>query len=397
MPIGYWESEHLLAPADLTVIGAGIVGMSTALHYKALRPQERVRIVEHDVLGEGGTTRNAGFACFGGPGEWLDDVEALGHDAWKSLVQSRIEGLCALIDLLGETAIGLEWSGGWELFDDTPAGRKRAQQAADALEGMNTAIGPLLAAALQSRIPGIQGAAALVPDAERARHFGAHAAIQLPWEGMLHTGHMVSSFHRALHNSDIQCLHGCAVNGLKPADAPGAGWRLQTARGEMHSKRTAICTNGFARQFLPDLNVEPAPNRVLVVTPRKPLPPGTYHVDDGYLYFRTLPKGQVLFGGGRHFDIALPPLPERSPSAEAAWDTLLLEHAKRWLGPVDEVTHSWTGWLGVGKDRGPIMGTLAPGLHHAVRLGGMGVAIGCGLGRSLAEQLHGEPPTGPAV
>ena len=38
MPIGYWESEHLLAPADLTVIGAGIVGMSTALHYKAQTP-----------------------------------------------------------------------------------------------------------------------------------------------------------------------------------------------------------------------------------------------------------------------------------------------------------------------------------------------------------------------
>ena len=144
MPIGYWESEHLLAPADLTVIGAGIVGMSTALHYKALHPHDRVRIIERDVLGEGGTTRNAGFACFGGPGEWLDDLETLGQSKWLELIRLRAEGLRALIELLGEKALGLEWSGGWELFAASPSGKKRSDEAGQNLALLNDAVQPLM-------------------------------------------------------------------------------------------------------------------------------------------------------------------------------------------------------------------------------------------------------------
>ncbi|MEC7114023.1 MAG: FAD-dependent oxidoreductase, partial [Bacteroidota bacterium] len=71
MPTGYWETEHLLRPADITVVGAGIVGMSTALQVKRARPEALVRLLERDPLSSGGTTRNAGFACFGSAGEWL--------------------------------------------------------------------------------------------------------------------------------------------------------------------------------------------------------------------------------------------------------------------------------------------------------------------------------------
>lgn len=386
MPIGYWESELLLAPVDLTVIGAGIVGMSTALHFKALCPDATVRIVERDMLGEGGTTRNAGFACFGGAGEWMDDRGALGKEAWKKLLNQRIEGLNALIQLLGEEAIGLEWTGGWELFSDDEKGRQGAKSALQALEELNADVLPLLQSSLKDVPAAHQDMPALRRDSNRARHFRAAEALHLPWEGMIHTGKMVQAFHRALEKQGIQKLHGCRVDQIQ-ALQKGSAWALHTKRGKLKSRRVAICTNGFAQTCIQDAAVSPEPNRVLVVSPRNAVPHGTYHVEDGYLYFRTLPEGQVLFGGGRHYGIPLPHWPQCDSEAEAHWDARLLSSAEHWLGPIDEVTHRWTGWLGIGPDRKPLMGQTDSGLFYAVRLGGMGIAIGCGLGHDLALQM----------
>ena len=110
MPIGYWETEHLLRPADHTVVGAGIVGMSAALGLKRARPDAHVRLLERSPLSAGGTTRNAGFACFGSAGEWLDDLEALGAEELGNLIRMRAEGLTELVNLLGADAIGLQWT-----------------------------------------------------------------------------------------------------------------------------------------------------------------------------------------------------------------------------------------------------------------------------------------------
>jgi len=64
--------------------------------------------------------------------------------------------------------------------------------------------------------------------------------------------------------------------------------------------------------------------------------------------------------------------------------------AESWIGPIHNISHRWTGWLGVGKDRRPLIGQTQPGLHYAVRMGGMGVAIGCGVGKELAKKLTAE-------
>lgn len=391
MPIGYWESELLLAPADLTVVGAGIVGMSTALHFKTLNPNARVRILERDMLGEGGTTRNAGFACFGSAGEWLDDRNRLGHDRWISLVEQRVRGLRTLLDLLGAEGIGLEWTGGWELFARTPEGQSKAAEALQAMDGINAAVLPLFQRFLPDSPAALQGLNALAPDQERALQLGASAAISLPWEGMIHTGKMVQSFHQALETQGIQRLHGCNVERID-RDPNAQSWSIRSPRGTMKSQKVAICTNGFARECVPGLKVHPEPNRVLVLTPEEAPPVGTYHLDDGYLYFRSLPGGQVLFGGGRHYGIQLPAWPALDREAEAVWDARLLESAEQWLGPIGEITHRWTGWLGVGPDRSPLLGSSEKGLFYGVRLGGMGVAIGCGMGLSLAELMSQERP-----
>ena len=148
MPTGYWESEYLLRPADLTIVGAGIVGMSAALHFKKLRPHAHVRIIERAPISAGGTTRNAGFACFGSAGEWLDDLQVLGMEKLQELVESRAEGLSDMLQLLGEEAIGMSWSGGWELFSERDTDVQLAQKVIRALPEINETVAPILAKVL---------------------------------------------------------------------------------------------------------------------------------------------------------------------------------------------------------------------------------------------------------
>ena len=393
MPIGYWESETLLKPVDLTIVGAGIVGMSTALHVQRAQPDWTLRIVERSPLSSGGTTRNAGFACFGSAGEWLDDLESLGPEGLSALVRQRAEGLRALIELLGADAIGLQWTGGHELFGKRPEDDLAAERARSALTELNRIVQPILAATLGDLRPDLTPLTpALFEGADRATPFGADLAIALPWEGMIHTGHMVNAFHRQLDEAGIQRLHGLRVQSLREREG---SWILDTDEGPLESRKVAVCTNGLAAELLPDLDVTPVPNRVLVCRPETPTTvEGTYHLDRGYLYMRTLPDGLVLFGGGRHWGHTLPLPPERDLEAEQTWDRQLEAEAQRWLGPLETVCHRWTGWLGVGPDRSPLLAQPRPGLHHAVRLGGMGVAIGCGLGARLADQLM-ETPNGP--
>jgi glycine/D-amino acid oxidase-like deaminating enzyme len=89
-----------------------------------------------------------------------------------------------------------------------------------------------------------------------------------------------------------------------------------------------------------------------------------------------LPEGRLLIGGGRHWQLD-------AVGTSARLRTLLTD-----LWPdAGNIAYEWTGVLGVGAVREPIVEAVGPGVVAAVRLGGMGVAIGAGLGREAADLL----------
>ena len=74
--LSYWEKETYINHTDLLVVGAGIVGLSTAIHYKERFPSKKVTVIERGYLPTGASSKNAGFACIGSPSELLADLKS---------------------------------------------------------------------------------------------------------------------------------------------------------------------------------------------------------------------------------------------------------------------------------------------------------------------------------
>jgi glycine/D-amino acid oxidase-like deaminating enzyme len=119
---------------------------------------------------------------------------------------------------------------------------------------------------------------------------------------------------------------------------------------------------------------------------------GTFHMDEGYVYFRDL-DDRVLIGGGRNLDF------EQETTTEEGRTEGILNYLKELLQNVVlpnrsfDIEYTWSGIMGFGKDKQPIVAKIAPATYAAVRMNGMGVAIAGSVGEQvadlLAEQLAG--------
>jgi glycine/D-amino acid oxidase-like deaminating enzyme len=129
----------------------------------------------------------------------------------------------------------------------------------------------------------------------------------------------------------------------------------------------------------------PARAQVLIT---KPIPNlavrGCFHLDAGYYYFRNI-GDRLLFGGGRNLD-------KDGETTEEFGETALIQNRLETLlkqvilpGLDIQVEHRWSGIMGVGPQKKPLLEQLSPNVTCGVRLGGMGVALGSQVGYELAE------------
>jgi glycine/D-amino acid oxidase-like deaminating enzyme len=148
-----------------------------------------------------------------------------------------------------------------------------------------------------------------------------------------------------------------------------------------------VCTNGFAKQLIPELDVKPARAQVLVTSPIKDLSvEGCFHFDEGYYYFRNI-DNRILLGGGRNLDFI------GETTTEFNNTTLIVDRLKQMLeemiipGKSYHIEAIWSGIMGMGEQKNPIVKQVAPNIFCAVRLGGMGVAIGSLVGIEAVELM----------
>ena len=158
-------------------------------------------------------------------------------------------------------------------------------------------------------------------------------------------------------------------------------------RVELQAKKMAITVNGFAHELLGINTVKPARAQVIVTNELKHIPfNSTFHYDRGYYYFRNF-ENRILLGGGRNLDFegetttSLDQTERIQNKLEQLLTNVILPNQ------AFEIEQRWSGIMGVGKQKKPIVKQLTEHVYCGVRLGGMGVAIGSSVGKELADLI----------
>lgn len=145
--------------------------------------------------------------------------------------------------------------------------------------------------------------------------------------------------------------------------------------------------NTVAGWFGESVSLVPEVPQVMVTEPAPYRFQPVLGVVGGDLYFRQIPRGNVIFGGGQGRANAdhtrSNPLPE--VAAGAAAEAVRIVPEIRHLN----IIRTWTGVDGDTEDGSPIVGpsTTTPGLFHAFGFCGHGFQLGPGVGAVLAELL----------
>lgn len=370
--LSYWELKSFVKNIDFLIIGAGIVGYSTALHLRKRFPSSGILLVERGFLPSGASSKNAGFACFGSPTELYADLRHIPESTVWETVEWRWKGLLALRELIGDAAIDLRVHGSWDLITDPQSELYRGTL--DSLSTFNREL---------EKITGEK--AVFCEDPSVASKFGFNGvptSFYNHLEGQIDTSGMNEAFYKKCVEADVRMLFGIEVHEL--FETPG-GVTAITPHGEIKAKKAFICTNGFAGKFIPDEIILPARAQVLVTRPIANLRiRGTFHYQEGYYYFRNI-DGRVLLGGGRNLDF------EGETTTEPDVTDRIMNELHRLLREVIlpdqpfEIEHTWAGIMGVGSTKQPIIRQLSESIACGVRMGGMGVAIGTLVGKQLSD------------
>jgi glycine/D-amino acid oxidase-like deaminating enzyme len=126
---------------------------------------------------------------------------------------------------------------------------------------------------------------------------------------------------------------------------------------------------------------------VLITDPILNLPfKGCFHYDRGYYYFRNV-GNRILLGGGRNLDFAGETTDQFGTTELIQEGLLKLLHENILPYQTAEVEQWWSGILGLGEQKYPIVKMLSNRVGVAVRMGGMGVAIGTLVGEQAGEMV----------
>lgn len=368
MNLSFWERQTWFTQIDYAIIGSGIVGLSCALALREKHPKSKIVIFERGWLPSGASTKNAGFASYGSLSEIVEDLKNHSEESVFNLAKDRVEGLQLLRNNIGDKALDYQENGSYELFLLEDAALYDTVR--EKIDDVNQLLHPIFKADVFSEKVNLFDFKNIHPQ-----------LIFSQFEGQINTGKMMQSLIRKAISKDILILNGMEVTEI--SDSLNAVTMQLASDEEVKSKKVFIATNGFAKQFIAE-NIVPARAQVLIT---KPLPnlklKGTFHFDKGYYYFRNF-ENRVLFGGGRNLDF------QTEETTEMDLTEMIqnrLEHLLKTVIIPDqdfEIEQRWSGIMGVGRQKTPIVKPLSDNVFCGVRLGGIGIAIGSTIGKKLA-------------
>jgi len=362
----YWEKTEWLSPPDLLIVGGGITGSSAALFYKEAFPEHDVLLVDRGFAPNGASTRNAGFACIGSISEHLADIKTAGEETVFNRIERRWKGLQLLRETVGDIAMDYRHTGGFEIFTEEERFLICREQIPEMNKKMVAKIG--------------------LKEVYSETECNGYPAIKNRVEGAINSGKLIRTLHKKIADLGVRIWWNSPV---KRADEEGV---LFENGLQLFPKKTVLAVNGFHSRLAKSV-VEPARGYIFVTKPLEEMSwKGTFHYNEGYVYFRDVGDGRLLLGGGRNVDKEGETTHQFGTNEKIR--SYLIDFASKTLKLHDnwEIEMEWSGIMGMTPDKEPVIEESRPGIWSAAGLSGMGIAIGMQVARELVQKMKQEFP-----
>ena len=381
-PSPYWweeaprplvEDVPLPSQVDVAVIGSGVTGLSAAL--SLARAGRHVTVIESGAIGEGASTRNAGFIGYEMRGGMLGMTARYGEAKAVTLMAETKKAFNFLLTMIESEQISCHLHQGGRI---SPAFR------ASHLE--------TLAREAEARKRALGMTFEVVPASEMRYHLGSDAYFG----GCIYPE--CRSFHPGLFINGLAERVAAAGGNLAPRTTVRGvvterqGLRVATSRGEIRANHVVAATNAYTGNAIPYLARRVIPMRsYAVVTEELPedlmqrvLPHDRTVIDTRRIsnYMRRTPDGQrILFGGaGAVIDTSPDGLARRLQGQMTALFPDLQDAG---------IAYSWSGFLGPSFDLLPHIGEI-DGVHFAIGYSGAALPQGAYLGDKIASRITGQ-------
>lgn len=362
----YWEKSVLESKYDFTIIGAGFSGLWTAYFLLKIKPKAKVLILEKNHEYANASTKNAGFACFGSPTELLKNIEVIGLEKTLYWTKKRFDGIGIIKKLVGNKC-DYHSCGGTELFEE----KMDIDKVLSNIPSLNKNLKPI-----------VNSHDHFYLDNDASNYFpGYPYAISNKKEGAINPIKLYNWLKGKLMSSGVEIKYNANVLKIETQN-------LILENGyNISSAHTIVCTNALTSKLLPNIKIEPQRAQVIISKPIKGIAwDGTFHIEEGYYYFRKI-NDRILLGGGRNLDFKT----ENTTELELT-DIIqikLKEILTKKISPNTpiEIDYAWSGTMGFTSNGEPVCEVLSDTLSINVGLNGMGVALAPTLGMELAERL----------
>lgn len=392
----YWDEESQTM-VDYIVIGAGIIGLFTAIHLKMANPMAKILCLEKGILPRGASTRNAGFTCFGSLTEIIANIAQMGEVSAVAQVLDRWEGLKLLRTLLGDKEMDYEECGNYELVcDDLISSLEKIDE-----------INRLLLPIFKENVFSIRN-----QDIDNLKFSSNHvkALVFNKFEGKLDSGKMMAALQNKALKMGVLIRYGSEalrpyINEYEFVTVPVKIHNEYNEYNKSYSmnfqaKVVSICVNAYTSTLLPECKIKPGRGQILVTEPLniKPIPP--CHMGKGYWYFRTVQddrclstQHRVLIGGGRILNI------QQETSIKLEITTDIVQPLKNILNNVilpnynisnPKIEYKWSGLMGFSADHLPFIQCISEEESQIIvgfGCNGMGVARGAQCGKNVAKLM----------
>lgn len=351
MSVSHWQraTKPSILHADLVIIGAGIAGLSAALH--AQRRGLRVVVMEAGHVGAGASTRNAGYLMRGCADNYAAAIKQFGRAKARELWQLTQENL---LGLMREGVLGLK-------------GTRVVPSVIAALEGEER--GQLLESVKLLREDGF--------DVEWIDGGTQHAfAGDAIWQSGTVVGALVNPHDAACNSHEVVSLLASRLvspvlvhDEVFAIEASGKGVVVESRGHVVHARACLACTNAYGPRLMPTLTSVVVPNRgqMFACRPAGVVLAASYYLNHGHEYIRQAADGAILVGGCRAMFEAEERTTSEEPTAQV--QAALEVFARRVLGVKSgeslQVAARWAGLMGFSVTGLPVVKRVGTELEAA--------------------------------